>query len=208
MRVSVDQDYDFNFSETNQGRFEEDHVAQRVTSELLMSLCNVEHAALIILTPTKCYIKADSKVGCATPAMIQLCILAQKLFGMSEDALITHLRNTILVVRQPGSHNAFHTPDENIVLNRGLKEALSQNNALQMSIDLNCHVVLIAQYYDGTMESYSQFFLPTYFNARMQLVFAIAKSIENTAAGVIASIVPHLQDTVIIDQVARAVDSQ
>lgn len=211
MRVSdatIDtfEPYNFSFGETANSEPMELEQQPRITRNALLEACDTTTSALIMVTHAEVLIKVEPMEGTATPAMLELAMLAHKLFSFNDESFVTHFRNTIMVIRQPGAHNPFQVSETEPTQLRAL---FTESNARALSFDLNCHLLLIMQDNQGKISAHSQYPGPFQFVSRLQLLYAVAKSIETNARGIFASIVPHLNesDRAIMDRVSKAVDA-
>jgi hypothetical protein len=201
-------DYNFGFMEAAAEPMEIEELdlppEMQVTKNTLLDACDATNAALIIITRNDLLIRVDPMEGAATPAMLELAMIAHKLFSFSEEALVTHLRNAVLVIRQPGAHNPFQVSE---VEPTRLRELFTEMNARKLSAD--CHIVMIMQDNQGKITAHSQCQQPFNYVPRLQYLYSIAKSIETNARGIFASIVPHLNeaDRAFMDRVSKAVDA-
>lgn len=150
---------------------------QPITLEGLLDHCHVESSSLIVLiSPDTFFVKLDSEIGCATPAMIELAMLANRLLIIDveeQNKIPQMLMHTMVVMREPGSHRPFREC-ENPDLT--LHELTNAFNVTRLSSQFNSHVVVITQSHTGVIDAFTGCTDPFNLSRTLLMMYAMAKA--------------------------------
>lgn len=163
-----------------------DNAEVPVTAKTFLDACDPFKAAVIVIAGDV-HFKLDSNEGVATPAMIELAQLAMQ---TEERPFLEHVRNTIVVLRCPGAINPFREGEEC----RLLKTMVNDHNAIRLATATAEHALIVAQFHDGSFAVCMHSGNPFSFIPRVQVIYALAKSIQAGSPGVVATIMANAPD--------------